>query len=114
MRRVLDKIFTWWSGATIGTLNTIRKRAKLVGEDQFGTFVRERLEELGVRLLAVPAEGVPTGLTVVLSEPRKPYVKPTRSSPANAPITEPALRASAASSRGLTAGSVADSANAAR
>jgi NADH:ubiquinone oxidoreductase subunit len=33
---VLDKIFTWWNGATIGTLFTIGKRGKLVGQDEFG------------------------------------------------------------------------------
>jgi NADH:ubiquinone oxidoreductase subunit len=33
---VLEKIFTWWNGATIGALNTIRKRAVLVGEDDYG------------------------------------------------------------------------------
>jgi NADH:ubiquinone oxidoreductase subunit len=33
---VLEKIFTWWSGATLGVLNTIRKDAALVGEDQYG------------------------------------------------------------------------------
>lgn len=34
--RVLDKIFTWWNGATIGTLFTIAKRADLVGTDELG------------------------------------------------------------------------------
>src|SRR5919199_5710846 len=33
---LLDKIFTWWSGATLGALNTIRKRAVFVGEDAYG------------------------------------------------------------------------------
>jgi hypothetical protein len=33
---VLEKIFTWWNGATLGALNTIKKRAVLVGEDDFG------------------------------------------------------------------------------
>lgn len=33
---VLDKIFTWWNGATIGTLFTIAKRADLVGSDELG------------------------------------------------------------------------------
>ena len=33
---VLEKIFTWWNGATIGVLNTIKKRAVLVGEDDYG------------------------------------------------------------------------------
>lgn len=33
---MLKRIFTWWSGATVGTLNIIGKRAKFVGEDAFG------------------------------------------------------------------------------
>jgi NADH:ubiquinone oxidoreductase subunit len=33
---VLDKIFSWWNGATIGTLFTIGRRGKLVGQDEFG------------------------------------------------------------------------------
>lgn len=34
--RVFDKIFTWWSGATIGTLFTVKRRGRLVGTDEFG------------------------------------------------------------------------------
>jgi NADH:ubiquinone oxidoreductase subunit len=33
---VFAKIFTWWNGATLGTLFTIAKRGKLVGTDEFG------------------------------------------------------------------------------
>ncbi|RZJ17162.1 MAG: NADH:ubiquinone oxidoreductase subunit NDUFA12 [Brevundimonas sp.] len=33
---VLSKIFTWWNGATIGTLFTIAKRGEHVGTDDFG------------------------------------------------------------------------------
>ena len=33
---LLDKIFLWWSGATVGTLLTIGKRGRLVGTDEFG------------------------------------------------------------------------------
>jgi NADH:ubiquinone oxidoreductase subunit len=33
---VLKKIFTWWNGATIGTLFTVKRRGTLVGEDAFG------------------------------------------------------------------------------
>lgn len=33
---VLSKIFSWWNGATIGTLFTIAKRGALVGTDAFG------------------------------------------------------------------------------
>ena len=34
--KVLGKIFGWTSGATLGTLFTIAKRGRLVGEDEFG------------------------------------------------------------------------------
>ena len=33
---MLDKIFTWWNGATIGTLFTIAKRGVMVGTDENG------------------------------------------------------------------------------
>jgi NADH:ubiquinone oxidoreductase subunit len=33
---LLDKIFSWWSGATIGVLFTIKRNAALVGQDEFG------------------------------------------------------------------------------
>lgn len=33
---MLDKAFLWWSGATLGTLFTIGKRGRLVGNDEFG------------------------------------------------------------------------------
>lgn len=35
---MLDKIFTWWNGATLGTLFTvlIRGRGMFVGQDQYG------------------------------------------------------------------------------
>jgi NADH:ubiquinone oxidoreductase subunit len=33
---VLEKIFTWWNGATIGTLFTVKRRGNLVGTDTFG------------------------------------------------------------------------------
>ena len=33
---MLTKIFTWWNGATLGTLFTIAKRGRKVGEDAFG------------------------------------------------------------------------------
>lgn len=34
--RVLSKIFTWWNGATIGTLFTVGRRGRLVGTDEMG------------------------------------------------------------------------------
>ena len=33
---MLEKIFTWWNGATIGTLFTVKRRGNLVGADDFG------------------------------------------------------------------------------
>lgn len=33
---VLSKIFTWWNGATIGTLFTVKRRGSAVGADSFG------------------------------------------------------------------------------
>lgn len=33
---MLARIFGWWEGATIGTLFTVGKRGRLVGEDEFG------------------------------------------------------------------------------
>lgn len=33
---MLKTIFTWWNGATVGTLFTISKRGVLVGTDEFG------------------------------------------------------------------------------
>ena len=40
-----------------------------VGDDVFGTVVRDALAARGVELLAVRADGVPTGLSVILSPP---------------------------------------------
>lgn len=33
---MLDKIFSWWSGATIGALFTIARTSTKVGSDEFG------------------------------------------------------------------------------
>ena len=33
---VLDKIFTWWNGATLGTLFTVKRRGVFVGQDELG------------------------------------------------------------------------------
>ena len=33
---MLTRIFTWWNGATLGTLWTVRRLGKQVGTDQFG------------------------------------------------------------------------------
>jgi len=33
---VLTKIFSWWNGATLGTLFTIAKRGVFIGTDDFG------------------------------------------------------------------------------
>lgn len=36
VRRVIDKLFIWWNGATLGTLFTIGRRGRKVGTDEFG------------------------------------------------------------------------------
>ncbi|MFT0891150.1 NADH:ubiquinone oxidoreductase subunit NDUFA12 [Pseudochelatococcus sp. G4_1912] len=36
MKNFLLRVFTWWNGATFGTLRTTRRYGELVGEDQFG------------------------------------------------------------------------------
>ena len=33
---MLSKIFTWWNGATVGTLFTVKRRGRLIGTDDFG------------------------------------------------------------------------------
>jgi len=33
---VLSKIFTWWNGATLGTLWTVGVNGRLVGKDEYG------------------------------------------------------------------------------
>lgn len=33
---MLSKIFTWWNGATLGTLFTVKRLGALVGTDSFG------------------------------------------------------------------------------
>src|SRR6516162_5791108 len=33
---VFGKIFTWWNGATIGTLFTLARRGVFIGQDDFG------------------------------------------------------------------------------
>lgn len=33
---MLSKIFTWWNGATLGTLVTVKRRGRPVGADPFG------------------------------------------------------------------------------
>ena len=36
MRNTFLRLFTWWNGATLGTLYHIWRKAEFVGEDQFG------------------------------------------------------------------------------
>jgi NADH:ubiquinone oxidoreductase subunit len=44
---MLSKIFTWWSGATLGALFDIGRRAVKVGEDEFGNrYFEERKPSL--------------------------------------------------------------------
>lgn len=33
---MFDKIFSWWNGATLGTLWTVGRRGVFVGQDEFG------------------------------------------------------------------------------
>ena len=33
---VFKTLFTWWNGATLGTLFTVGRRGRLVGKDEFG------------------------------------------------------------------------------
>lgn len=33
---MLDKLFIWWKGATLGALFDIKRRSTLVGEDEYG------------------------------------------------------------------------------
>jgi len=44
---VLNKIFSWWSGATLGTLFDVGRRASFVGEDETGNrYFEERKASL--------------------------------------------------------------------
>lgn len=36
MKRLLQLVFTWWNGATAGTLLTTSRSGQFVGEDEFG------------------------------------------------------------------------------
>ncbi len=33
---MIEKLFTWWNGATLGALFDIRRRSRFVGEDSYG------------------------------------------------------------------------------
>jgi NADH:ubiquinone oxidoreductase subunit len=44
---VFSKIFTWWNGATIGTLFTIAKHGRFVGEDEQGNRYYEAKTDKG-------------------------------------------------------------------
>lgn len=47
---MLDKIFSWWSGATIGTLFDVGRRGAFVGEDEMGNrYFQERKTSLDGR-----------------------------------------------------------------
>jgi sugar/nucleoside kinase (ribokinase family) len=57
--------------AGLARLNVHTALVSVVGNDQFGAFTRERLRERGVDISAIALEeNLPTGLSVVLSEPR--------------------------------------------
>lgn len=36
MAKFIKRIFAWWDGATLGTLLTVKRRAEMVFEDEFG------------------------------------------------------------------------------
>lgn len=45
---MIDKLFTWWNGATLGALLDIRRRSAFVGEDDFGNrYFEDRKASLG-------------------------------------------------------------------
>ncbi|HEY3813070.1 MAG TPA: NADH:ubiquinone oxidoreductase subunit NDUFA12 [Caulobacteraceae bacterium] len=44
---MFSKIFTWWNGATIGTLFTIAKQGRFVGEDETGNKYYEAKSDKG-------------------------------------------------------------------
>lgn len=45
---MLGKLFTWWNGATLGALFDIRRRARFVGEDEFGNrYFEDRRPSMG-------------------------------------------------------------------
>ncbi len=54
---MLDKIFTWWNGATIGTLFTVARRGRHVGTDEFGNRYYEARDTKSY----ADASKVPTG-----------------------------------------------------
>lgn len=43
---VLKTLLTWWNGATVGTLFTIAKRGRKVGEDAFGNRYYESRDDV--------------------------------------------------------------------
>ncbi len=45
---MIEKLFTWWNGATIGALFDIRRRSRFVGEDDYGNrYYEDRASSLG-------------------------------------------------------------------
>lgn len=44
---MLEKLFTWWNGATIGALFDIKRRSRFVGEDAYGNrYFEDRKESI--------------------------------------------------------------------
>jgi NADH:ubiquinone oxidoreductase subunit len=50
MLKFIKRLFAWWDGATLGALFDISRRARRVGQDQFGNvYFQERRSSLGDR-----------------------------------------------------------------
>ncbi|HVV95465.1 MAG TPA: NADH:ubiquinone oxidoreductase subunit NDUFA12 [Hyphomicrobiales bacterium] len=56
MKQLLLRIFTWWNGATVGTLWFTRRKGRLVGTDEFGNrYYQANVPPLGDRRWVVYA-----------------------------------------------------------
>lgn len=47
MAKFFKRMFTWWNGATLGTLLQIRKHGKKVGEDDYGNTYYQSSDKVG-------------------------------------------------------------------
>ncbi|MEM0984803.1 MAG: NADH:ubiquinone oxidoreductase subunit NDUFA12 [Pseudomonadota bacterium] len=47
---MIEKLFTWWNGATLGTLFDINRRSSFVGEDTYGNkYYEDRKPSMGAK-----------------------------------------------------------------
>ncbi|MEM7768062.1 MAG: NADH:ubiquinone oxidoreductase subunit NDUFA12 [Pseudomonadota bacterium] len=45
---MIDKLFTWWNGATLGALFDIKRRSAFIGEDTYGNkYYEDRKSSMG-------------------------------------------------------------------